>query len=545
VRLALVLCLAIHVWLISAGHWGFWPQFTARYDLLARGFAAGQTNLPVRTNARHLALPDPYDPVANSAFRHKPGIPDSCLYAGKFYIYWGPAPSLLLMPFKAVLGEKFLIGDQYVCFAFVQGMLVATAALLLRVRSRHFPDGPVWLPGLGVLLAGLTTPITCILTRSAVYEAAIVGGQCFLLAGIYFAWRGMSSIREDAASRLPLATLFTGGACLTLAVGCRVSLAIAVTAVAAMVTLSLLRGAKDDRRRMLLAIAIFSIPLIAGALGLAWYNKTRFGAWTDFGQKYQLANVNLRSYPTLFGMDCLWPGLWSYLLRPIALVPHFPFFLAVKGDGTFPAAITLPPNYESYEPITGLVWVMPIFWLLPVAATMLIRGRVRLAPSSGTPGEGWGGGSRDSIGLTESAPVARPPSLTLPRSTGGGNEVGVCWLVVALLFAAVLGFLPVLLMIGSAQRYLADLTPPLVIVAMIALWQMTDLRRVTPATARRTFAVVIPLAAISILVGVLISIEGYGGHFRFFNPELFERLSGRHIPIAPEPSADLATTNTH
>jgi N6-L-threonylcarbamoyladenine synthase len=41
--------------------------------------------------------------------------------------------------------------------------------------------------------------------------------------------------------------------------------------------------------------------------------------------------------------------------------------------------------------------------------------REAMAPSSGTPGEGWGGG------LEELAPLAGAPSLTLPRNTGGGD----------------------------------------------------------------------------------------------------------------------------
>jgi hypothetical protein len=503
VRLALVLCLAAHVWLISAGHLGFWPQFTARYDLLARGFALGQTNLPIITNPKFAALPDPYDPVANKIFRKKPGVPDSCFYRGKFYIYWGPAPAILLMPIKAILGQNEMIGDQYVCFAFTQGLLIATALLLLRIRSRHFPDASPWLPSLGVLLMGFTAPITCIMTRSAVYEAAIVGGQFFLLLGIYFTWRGISSLRDSAGTFSPIACLFAAGTCLSLAVGCRISLAIAVTAIGLLAVGAMLRQLRQNPKRTIAAMLSLTIPLVSAAMGLAWYNMTRFGSWTDFGQKYQLANVNLRSYPTLFGIDCLAPGLWSYFCRPMAIVPHFPFFLAVKGDGTFPDWITLPQNYESYEPITGLIFVMPILAMIPIAGLALLRRR--------------------------------------PISTGNGLR----WLVASLLLSAILGFLPVLLMIGSSQRYLVDLTPPLIIVTMIAIWWMTDRTRVSPKTARRTLAFAVPMVLISICVGFLVSIEGYGAHFRYFNPELFEKLSGHHIPVQLETSTDPAATNTN
>src|SRR5947209_20135389 len=38
------------------------------------------------------------------------------------------------------------------------------------------------------------------------------------------------------------------------------------------------------------------------------------------------------------------------------------------------------------------------------------------SPSPGTPGEGWGGG------CLVRRPPAQTPTLTLPRSTGGGDE---------------------------------------------------------------------------------------------------------------------------
>jgi Fe-S-cluster containining protein len=46
------------------------------------------------------------------------------------------------------------------------------------------------------------------------------------------------------------------------------------------------------------------------------------------------------------------------------------------------------------------------------------------SPSSGTPGEGRGGGSSDSPDLQSR--TQRTPTLTLPRSTGGGDKAEGC-----------------------------------------------------------------------------------------------------------------------
>ena len=37
-------------------------------------------------------------------------------------------------------------------------------------------------------------------------------------------------------------------------------------------------------------------------------------------EKYQLANVNLHAYPSLFGVRNVPPGLWSYFVRPVAVI---------------------------------------------------------------------------------------------------------------------------------------------------------------------------------------------------------------------------------
>jgi hypothetical protein len=500
-RLALALCLAVHVWLISAGLWAYWPQYTARHDLLARGFAAGQTSLLIEPDPRHLALPDPYDPATNDRYRQQPGIPDSCLYGGKLYLYWGPVPALLLTPARWVLDADTRVGDQFLTFAFVQGMMLATAALLLRARAGHFPRSPAWLPAVGVAVAGLTAPVTCVLTRAAVYEVAIVGGQCFLLAGIYLAWTA-----AGRPHRRPAATLALAGACLACAAGCRVSLAVAVAAVGVLVCGRIVWGSRRRPADAILPLLAFGLPLAAGAAGLAAYNRVRFDAWLEFGQRYQLAGVNLRSYPSLFGLANVWPGLWSYFLRPVAAVGQFPYLLMAAGDGTFPDFIRLPEHYESYERIGGLLWTVPVVWLVPLGIAALAFRRLRSTAVGGTT----------------------PQPLVDPTSHGPGDRTAgdLRWLILVLTAAAVLGFVPVLLMIGSSQRYLADLTPPLEPVLMILVWRLTGDRAASPRAARRWLALTVSLAGVSAVAGVLLAVEGYAGHFRIQHPELFDRLSG-------------------
>ena len=489
-----------HVWLVSAGYWTHWPTYSDRYDRLATAFTNGQTHLTIPADPAMLSLADPYDPVANEVYRKRPGVHDACLYKGRLYYYWGPAPALMLVPGKLLLGDRLAVVDQHLCFAFAMGIVAVTGLMLLRLRSDFYPSSPPWLPAMGVLLAGLSTPINCVITRAAVYEVAILGGQFFLLTGIYFAWRAMAgviAILESLSVGRTNCSLLLSGFCLSAAVGSRVSLAVAVTAIGFVVVVTIAWRLRQHPKQLLTPLACFSLPLVATAIGMCVYNAVRFDHPLEFGQKYQLAGANLRALPGLFGIDNLWPNLWSYFVRPIAGLDHFPFVIAVQGFEQFPSFIMIPAGYEIYEPISGLPWVMPVLLVIPAAVLLGARASSPVVTAGGQKANG----DED----------ARVPGL-LPG---------------LLLLAAVLGFAPVLLMIGSSQRYLADFTPPLVIVAMVAIWHLTDVRRVNPRTARRHLTIFTCLAGMTVAIGVLISIEGYGAHFRLKNASLFESLGGR------------------
>ena len=110
------------------------------------------------------------------------------------------------------------------------------ARLLLRVWERFFSGLPPWTLSLGILVAGLAPPLTWMLNRPEVYEAALAAGQFFLLCGLYLCYSVLEGMRR-VVPRLALAS-----GCLGLAIGCRTSEAIPAGFIAiVMVVLILLR----------------------------------------------------------------------------------------------------------------------------------------------------------------------------------------------------------------------------------------------------------------------------------------------------------------
>jgi len=89
----------------------------AYYNLLVRGFRAGQLDLKTEVPAGLAHLADPYDPVANANYLLVDGHPlwDLSYYHGKLYLYYGVTPALVLFwPYAALtghyLGHKDAVG---------------------------------------------------------------------------------------------------------------------------------------------------------------------------------------------------------------------------------------------------------------------------------------------------------------------------------------------------------------------------------------------------------------------------------------------------
>src|SRR5512135_1281836 len=207
---SVLLALAVYVFFLSAGSWTNWPVKSRYYDNLGTAFRAGRLDLNIQPTAALMALPDPYEPSLRDS---NPEIHafvdhdvwDLAFYKGKFYVYWGPGPAVLLAFVKLFYAGA--IGDQYLAFVFLAGLLVFSTLLILRLRRAFYEDVPVSLVVTGILVAALVCPIPWMVNRAAIYEATIASGQFFLIGGLYLAFTGMER-QPRSYARLLLATAF-------------------------------------------------------------------------------------------------------------------------------------------------------------------------------------------------------------------------------------------------------------------------------------------------------------------------------------------------
>jgi tetratricopeptide (TPR) repeat protein len=394
----------------------------AYYNLLVEGLRSGRLTLNRAAPPELAKLADPYDPVANAAFRAAgTGIHDVSYYHGKLYLYFGITPALILFwPWFEITGHY--LHHQWAVVIFCAAGFVVGAALLRALWRRYFPDLDAWIAAGGMLAFGLAASAPILLQRADVWEVAIACGHALILLALAALWRAL--LAPSRAGRW----LAVASAALGLAVGARPSLlvdaAILAVPIAAAWTESRRRkaaGETGERLRLARQIAAAAVPLALCGLGLALYNFMRFGNPLEFGQTYQLAG-DRQSLGHHFSLRYLGYNLRVYFLEPAQWNAHFPYF----RDLAPPPA---PPGHAPAEDPFGILLNVPLV-VLAFAAPLAWRGR--------------------------SAGFAAP----------------LRWFIVAVAWVFGSSALILDLFYGNCSRYEFEFLPPLVFLAVIGIFAL-------------------------------------------------------------------------
>jgi len=459
-----LLILLVYVWVVTGGTLRHVPATSARYSDLAAGFLHGRLSVAVQPSPALLALPNPYDPDANSAYREL----DLSLFNGKYYIYWGPVPAVLLAGGCKALGiDTPDIGDAYLGIVFMFGAAVLATVLIFQIRAHLFPRQPLSAAAAAVLSLTLGAPALFCLARASVYETAVFSGQFFLLAGLCAAWFALKANHPRPW------LLALSGTCWALSAGSRVSLP---PALAAMVALTLWRLRRCGKPGVAGAACLI-LPVVAGAALLAWYNDARFGSILETGARYQLSGQNQTSLfgPSFMSIRHIIPNLCAYILLPPHTSSTFPYFLTIDAKPCLQRCFTLWPYFFA-EPLAGLLWtqIFLIFAFFTFAA-------LRKTPNA------------------QRQPQAR--SL-------------LSWLTFTLLCGGLLGILPSLAMDGVAMRYLLDGLPCLSILAAVGYLRLLDKLHDHPRAARELQSAVRAVVAIQCVLGILLAVSRNPANFQ-------------------------------
>lgn len=463
---ALLIVIAIYLGFMSISY----ESTSNYYDLLGTSFRQGELSLPLRPDPALLALPNPYDPAARQGIK---APLDVSLYKGRFYLYWGPAPALLLATVEPLFSGK--ISDGYLLFAFVCGIFLSQFLLIMHLWEHFFPETPKWIVILSIFVAGLISPTLWLLSQPKIYETAIAGGQFFFIAGLLSAVIALD--RPTPSSwRLALAGIFW-----TLAVGTRSVLVFPIAFMTLMIIYWLFRI--DHRSLLKLAIGLIplGLPLMIGAIAFGWYNWVRFGSISETGFTYALAGPYLQKHLSeLFSPAYIFQNLYNYLLNPFAIKGQFPYLYPIRGkiDEILPWQVL--PEIYSAQAITGILRAAPFTLFAVLPATTLLKQFFKRKQTN--------------------------------YSSEDSKTISLNWIMISLIGAFLLSFASLLTFFWTAMRYAEDFIPTLTLLSIIGFWQGYQALSQSSNKGKMYTVLGLILAGLSIVTGTFLALSIYSSN---------------------------------
>jgi hypothetical protein len=459
----------LSIWLQAAlaGH----SSNSLYYDGLSRAFLNGQLNMLESPSPSLLRLSDPYDP-----FQNRLSSLDVSLYNGKYYLYWGPVPALFITLIH--LFSPRPISDGFLVWFFISGLLIFNISILLWMKHKIFDDLPGWFTILGILLMGLSNPIPWLLGRPVIYEAAIAGGQFFLMSGIYWMITGLEKPIPD------IHRLFLAGLSWALTIGTRMNLLFVVSFLVLFciwfIYLKKRNLTSHQSFPTVLATPVAPLAIMLGLLGL--YNYFRFGSFFEFGLQYAMSGFNIHwlyGHNLVTSIGYIIPALFNYILFPFgSLSKSYPYITLLSATN---------PVYHgpvfSFEYTIGIMWSLPfvVFSCIPGILTMIHAVRY------------WSSSNGSIINKLRGLTIA-------------GKSVQT-WIPFLFSGMALFGFLPLLVYFFVSIRFQADFTSALILLSIYGF--ETAFKALSDRPQLRLMLVVsaVLLGAFSIVVGVYLGIN--------------------------------------
>lgn len=360
--LSLLLIVCFYVWTVSPDGIG---SFVAKHDegynnMLVRGLLKGQLSLDKEAPPELAEIADPYDPV----MRRGLGMHDASYYRGKYYIYFGITPVLLLfLPFHLLTGQYLV--DHGAVTIFATGGFLMSWLLVRSILKAYWPLIPRGVSLACLWAVGLANMVAPMLRRAAMWEVPIACAYALFMVVLYCLWKAMSGARRPHWTAL--ASLVMG-----LCVGSRPTYLLGSIVLLAPLIQMMGSGAAFWRQRKWWVLVAYTLlPIATVGAGLALYNYLRFGNPLEFGQTYQLAGENVSKLRTL-SLSYIPFNLHVYLLSPPGITPYFPFLTVIDPPPAPPGQFGIE---NPYGIIPGIPWVL----LCLLALARLARARDTLA----------------------------------------------------------------------------------------------------------------------------------------------------------------------
>lgn len=264
------------------------PGHRNQYELMAENLLEGRLYFDYGDEDQLLKLDNPYDPEE----RKESGVRyhwDHAYYGGRYYMYFGVVPVLLVfLPYRVLTGASLTTFHATQIFTAV---IIAGIFTLFRLLSRLFFKKMPYGVYLALSVAVSVMSVWYAAAEPALYCTAITAAMALQIWSLYFFIRAVWGETTENKQVLFAAVGALLGA---LVFGCRPPIALANLLVIPMLA-EFLRQRKFSVK-LLGKLVLAALPYAVVAAGLMWYNYARFDDPFEFGQKYQLTVADQSQY---------------------------------------------------------------------------------------------------------------------------------------------------------------------------------------------------------------------------------------------------------
>jgi len=205
------------------------------------------------------------------------GENDMSYFEGRKFLYFGPLPAVLHLIYLKIF--KSIIFGSLLTYIFSITNLLLFWLNLLKIKRRYFPEYSIWSASL-MFATYAAGPLLFCVSRSFIYEEAIIVGSAFLLGGIYFYLSGL--FRENGRNLL----FFVGNIMVALAFLSRSDLILYSIIPILFLFLTLKKKSIKDLFKLFAKATIVYLPILAAISLFLTYNYLRFHDPIETGVSY-------------------------------------------------------------------------------------------------------------------------------------------------------------------------------------------------------------------------------------------------------------------
>lgn len=330
-----------------------WPHHK-QYQELAEAMAEGHFYLDFEPSEGLIQAENPYDTI----YLQANGIDyraDYAYFEGKYYVYFGVVPEILLyLPYYLLTGEH--LPNYIAVFLFYSGFLLAVFALLWEIVKKWFSKTPFFVYLMISVLTVCAGNYLFVIARPDLYDTPIMAANMFTAAGFWLWIRGKYTL---SAGKRKICYIL-GSLSMALVAGCRPQMLLFSFLAIPLFWEEVIEKRELFGKKNLWDTFCLCIPYAFVAAGIMYYNAARFGSPFDFGAAYSLTSNDMTKRSFNFSQTLL--GLWHYFFRPPVIGSDFPYLEGVQiASGSYMGKLNAEYTYGGLLASNAFLWLL--LWL--------------------------------------------------------------------------------------------------------------------------------------------------------------------------------------